>query len=83
MQDTNKVEEAYNGFSKWLFFGGDGIIITENDPVEQEKRIKYNDLVANAVIFQNVVDTMMILWQLKEEGYRFSREAVVMQSPYG
>jgi TnpA family transposase len=27
---TNKVE-AYNGFSKWLFFGGDGII-SENDP---------------------------------------------------
>lgn len=34
---TNKVE-AYNGFSKWFFFGGDGII-TENDPEEQEKRI--------------------------------------------
>jgi len=27
---TNKVE-AYNGFSKWLFFGGDGVI-SENDP---------------------------------------------------
>ena len=77
---TNKVE-AYNGFSKWLFFGGDGII-TENDPVEQEKRIKYNDLVANAVIFQNVVDITMILWQLKREGYRFSREDLVMLSPY-
>jgi len=36
---TNKAE-AYNGFSKWLFFGGDGII-AENDPEEQEKRIKY------------------------------------------
>ncbi|PGV89606.1 Tn3 family transposase, partial [Bacillus cereus] len=77
---TNKVE-AYNGFSKWLFFGGDGII-TENDPVEQEKRIKYNDLVANAVIFQNVVDITMILWQLKREGYRFSQEDLVMLSPY-
>ncbi|EMX0193121.1 Tn3 family transposase [Bacillus cereus] len=77
---TNKVE-AYNGFSKWLFFGGDGII-TENDPVEQEKRIKYNVLVANAVIFQNVVDITMILWQLKREGYRFSREDLVMLSPY-
>jgi TnpA family transposase len=45
---TNKVE-AYNGFSKWLFFGGDGVI-ADNDPEEQEKVIKYNDLVANAVM---------------------------------
>src|SRR5438445_13859837 len=43
---TNKVE-AYNGFAKWFFFGGEGVI-AENDPEEQEKRIKYNDLVANA-----------------------------------
>src|SRR5712671_5878469 len=35
----NKVE-AYNGFAKWLFFGGEGII-AENDPEEQEKMIKY------------------------------------------
>ena len=45
---TNKAE-AYNGFAKWLFFGGEGVI-TENDRDEQEKRIKYNDLVANAAI---------------------------------
>jgi nitroreductase len=69
---TNKVE-AYNGFSKWLFFGGDGII-SENDPEEQEKRIKYNDLVANAVIFQNVCDITLVLWELSKEGYVFSKE---------
>ena len=46
---TNKVE-AYNGFSKWSFFGGEGIM-AENDPEEQEKRIKYQDLVANIMIF--------------------------------
>ena len=77
---TNKVE-AYNGFSKWLFFGGDGVI-SENDPEEQEKRIKYNDLVANAVIFQNVVDITVILWDLIKEGHEFSREDLVMLSPY-
>lgn len=77
---TNKVE-AYNGFSKWLFFGGDGII-SENDPEEQEKRIKYNDLVANAVIFQNVCDITLILWELSKEGYVFSKEDIVMLSPY-
>lgn len=77
---TNKVE-AYNGFSKSLFFGGDGII-SENDPVEQEKIIKYNDLVANAVIFQNVVDITTILWQLKKEGFQVSRKDVENLSPY-
>lgn len=77
---TNKVE-AYNGFSKWLFFGGEGVI-ADNDPEEQEKVIKYNDLVANAVIFQNVVDQTRILRLLKEEGFPVNREDVATLSPY-
>lgn len=32
---TNKVQ-AYNGFSEWVHFGNRGVI-TDNDPVEQEK----------------------------------------------
>ncbi|MEJ9236166.1 hypothetical protein P4K47_14030 [Bacillus cereus] len=43
-----------------IFFGWN-VIITENDPVEQERRIRYNDFVAYAVIFQNVVAITMIL----------------------
>ncbi|MEK4787965.1 Tn3 family transposase [Bacillus sp. FSL K6-0073] len=31
---TNKVE-AYNGFSKWLFLGANGIIM-KNNPIEQK-----------------------------------------------
>ena len=77
---TNKVE-AYNGFSKWLFFGGEGII-ADNDPEEQEKVIKYNDLVANAVIFHNMVDQTRILRELKEEGFPVTREDVATLSPY-
>ncbi len=77
---TNKVE-AYNGFSKWLFFGGEGII-ADNDPEEQEKVIKYNDLVANAVIFHNVVDQTRILRELKDEGFPVTREDVATLSPY-
>ena len=48
---TNKVE-AYNGFAKWLNFGGEGVIDTA-DPVEQEKHLKHNHLVANAAAVQN------------------------------
>lgn len=77
---TNKVE-AYNGFAQWIFFGGEGII-AENDPEEQEKIIKYNDLVANAVIFQNVVDVSRILRALIAEGYPVKREDVAALSPY-
>ncbi|MDA1763596.1 Tn3 family transposase [Bacillus cereus] len=53
-----------------MFFGRDGII-TENDPIEQEKRIKYNNLITNSVIFQNVVDITIILWQLKKKVMAF------------
>jgi Tn3 transposase DDE domain len=77
---TNKVE-AYNGVAGWLFFGGEGII-AENDPEEQEKMIKYNDLVANAVIFQNVVDVSRVLHALIAEGYPVKREDVAALSPY-
>ncbi|QFS52907.1 Transposase [Nostoc sphaeroides CCNUC1] len=77
---TNKVE-AYHGFSKWFFFGGFGII-GYNDPEEQEKIIKYNDLIANAVIFQNVVDLTNILRDLKRDGYLIMREDVAVLSPY-
>ncbi len=77
---TNKVE-AYNGFSKWLFFGGDKIIAT-NDREEMEKRIKYNDLVSNAVIFHNVVELTNILQQLQKEGYLIDKKDIACLSPY-
>ena len=77
---TNKVE-AYNGFSKWSFFGGEGVI-ADNDPEEQEKRIKYKDLVANIIIFQNVVDMTRILLELQNEGYKITRDDMAALSPY-
>lgn len=79
-ESTNKVE-AYNGFAKWLFFGGEGVI-ADNDPEEQEKVIKYNDLVANAVILQNVIDQSRILYEMKAEGYPIKREEVAALSSY-
>jgi TnpA family transposase len=48
---TNIVE-MYHAFLDWVFFGKEGAI-TENDPIEQEKRLKYLDLVASAVILQS------------------------------
>ena len=35
--------------------------VAENDPDEQQKRLRYNDMVASSVILQNTVDMMRIL----------------------
>lgn len=78
---VTNIVEAYHKFSKWFFFGGFGII-AKNDPIEQEKAIKYKDLIANAVIFQNVVDLTDILRDLQKEGYLINREDVAVISPY-
>ncbi len=77
---TNKVE-SYNGFAKYLFFGGEGVI-GENDPVEQEKAIKYNDMVANAVVFYNVVEQTRIIKKLIRDGWKIRKEDVAVLSPY-
>ena len=77
---TNIVE-GYHYFLDWLFFGKSGVI-TENDPEEQEKRLKYLDLVASAVIFQNAVDISLAVQALSAEGYPIDREALAAMSPY-
>lgn len=77
--NTNKIE-SYNGFSKWLSFGGD--VIAENDPDEQQKRLRYNDMVASSVILQNTVDMMRILQKLARDGWQFTDDDVSFLSPY-
>jgi hypothetical protein len=49
---------------------------------EQEKAIKYSDLVSNAVIFQNVVVQTRILRGLIADGYPVTRQDVATMSPY-
>jgi len=72
---TNKVE-GYDSFSKWLHFGGE--VIAENDPDEQQKYIRYNDLLASAVILQNVVDMSKIIADLRGEGfYDYRRRSLI------
>jgi TnpA family transposase len=77
---TNKIE-SYHAFTKWLDFGGD--VITENDLNEQQKRVRYIDLVASAVILQNTVDMMRIMQDLHAEGEPFSAADAAFMSPYG
>jgi len=77
---TNKVE-SYNQFSRFFFFGAEGVI-RENDPIEQEKAIKYNDLIANAAILSNTIEQMKILRDLMGRGWTISESDVRFLSPY-
>lgn len=77
---TNKVE-SFNNFAAWVFFSNYGILDT-NDPAEQEKRLHYRDIVANALILQNTVDLSQVLRQLRAEGYSVRRALVAHLSPY-
>ena len=77
--NTNKVE-SYNGFAKWVSFGGD--VIAVNEPDEQQKRLRYNDLVASALILHNTVDMIRTLQRMKREGWKISDEEVSFLSPY-
>ncbi|MFP3647680.1 Tn3 family transposase [Paraburkholderia sp. SIMBA_054] len=77
--NTNKIE-SYNGFAKWLSFGGD--VIAENEPEEQQKRLRYNDLIASSVILQNTVDMMRALRDMVADGEKVRAEDIEFLSPY-
>lgn len=77
---TNKSEE-FNNFTKWLFFGGEGII-AENVRHEQRKIIKYNQLVANLVILHNVEAMTRVLRALQTEGEPIDEDVLGGLSPY-
>lgn len=77
---TNKSEE-FNNFTKWLFFGGEGII-AENLRHEQRKVIKYNQLVANMVILHNVQWMSKTLKQMQLQGFPIDEHVLKGLSPY-
>ncbi|MFD0291533.1 Tn3 family transposase [Streptomyces sp. NPDC127118] len=62
---------SLNRFSQWVGFGNRGVI-ADNDPVEQEKEMKFNALLTNAVIFHNALDITEIVRQLLEEGWEIA-----------
>ncbi len=71
----------FNGFAKWAFFGGEGVI-THNRRAEQRKCIKFNHLIANCLIFYNVQVISDILYQLNQEGIELDEQVVAALSPY-
>ncbi|GHB28694.1 transposase [Streptomyces clavifer] len=77
---TNKVE-AFNGFSDWVRFGQRGTV-AHNDPVEQEKDVKFTSLLANLVIFHNTLDIADVVRQLQAEGWEIDPLDLAEISPY-
>ena len=71
----------FNGFTKWVFFGGEGII-GENSRDEQRKIIKYNHLAANLLIFHTVHGLTRTIYELRKEGISIDDEVLTQISPY-
>lgn len=78
---ATNISEAWNGFIKWVAFGGHGTI-NENDREEQRKIIRYNHLVGNLIIFHNVVSMTTIIQNLINEGHIITPEILAYLSPY-
>lgn len=77
---TTKIERHHK-FAKHLAFGAGGHL-RSHDPADQEKAIVYNELVANAVALQNVVDQTQALHALKAPGVAVRPTDLAFLSPY-
>ena len=77
---TNK-SERFNQFLQWVAFGG-GALAAEGIRDAQRKFIKYNHLVANLLIFHNVVTMSKALERLISEGHALDPDLVACSSPY-
>ena len=77
--ETTKIE-SFNSFLDWISFGGP--IVKDGDPEEQEKQLKYMNLVANAIMLSNVVDLTNVINQMIQEGKRVTPKLISKLSPY-
>jgi len=78
--ETNKVE-AFHNLSDWISFAS-RTIVASNNTKEMEKAIRYNTLVANFVILQNVIDISKVIQQLRIEGWEIKKKDLETLSPY-
>lgn len=76
---TNKVE-AFHKFSNWLRFAGEEL--RDNDPEYQEKLIKFNELLANCLVFHTAVDITKVVNDLIDEGREVDPVDLATITPY-
>lgn len=77
---TNKVE-SYHKLEDWIRFGSK-YLVASNDPDEMEKAIKHNDLIANCIMLQNVIDMTDVCHALIQEGHTITEQDISHMSPY-
>jgi hypothetical protein len=69
------------GYFPWIRFAAAGLM-AENDPEEMQKLVRYTDIVANALMVQNVADLTEALAKLEQRGYPVKSEDVARLSAY-
>ncbi len=77
----NRVE-AFHGFADWLAFGAEDGVIAHNDPVYQEKLIKFNQLLANCASYSTAVDITATSNTLATEGHPTDPVDLATVTPY-
>lgn len=77
---TNKVE-SYHKLEDWIRFCSK-YLVASNDPDEMEKAIKHNDLIANCIMLQNVIDMTDVCHALIQEGHTITEQDLSHMSPY-
>ncbi|MDQ2843511.1 MAG: Tn3 family transposase [Acidobacteriota bacterium] len=81
IQTATTKSERFNRFVQWVSFGGDSVI-AENVRDEQRKFIKYNHLVANLLVFHNLVAMTRAIGRMETDGHQISDEILAVLSPY-
>ena len=76
---TVKVE-SYHDFLDWVTFGGP--VMKSGDPLEQEKNLKYTNIVANSIMLHNVASLTKVINDIIEDGREVSEESISRLSPY-
>lgn len=66
---TNRAE-SFHGFADWLGFGAQGGVIAHNDPVYQEKLVKFNQLIANCALYSTACGITAAANSLARDGHR-------------
>ncbi|SDM71022.1 Tn3 transposase DDE domain-containing protein [Nonomuraea jiangxiensis] len=78
-QITNR-NESFHNFADWLMFGGK--LIGHNDPDYHEKIIKFNELLANCVIYSTAQDITDAANAIAADGHPVDLDDLATISPY-
>ncbi|MEV0151444.1 MULTISPECIES: Tn3 family transposase [unclassified Nonomuraea] len=76
---TNR-NESFHDFADWLMFGGK--LTGHNDPDYQEKIIKFNELLANCVIYSTAQDITDAANAIAADGHPVDLDDLATISPY-